>query len=483
VALCFVANKELTVPFSDIGRRLRERGETVLWMSPGRRWTEWLVHEGWPRGDILCMADFAHEWKTMSVEEATADLAATEGEAPQTISNVIQMCRYLRRQKPSFSYPYLAAVRRHVEPFLRERSVEFVFGEGTWGFELLTWLICRRLSIPMLNPAVTRVPSGRFYFSDSVTNDLWSFTEAQAGNRAWAIDYLAQWLNRPLQPDYMVQHAKGYTAMRFRWVREFVIAVLRPDLDRDDATLWPIQYRVADRIRRLVNSKTFEWLKPYDRELPSERYVLYTLHHQPEASVDVYGSLNSNQEVLIEALSRLLPASHKLWVREHKGAMGDRSLFWFRRVRRLPNVRVVDPDRSIFGLIRNADLVATISGTPGYEAALLGVPAVGLAPVFFASLLANRPHSRSHPLEWNMCELLASKPPADQRAKPTEKSVAFLAHLHANSFSGFPMELEAPEEKRAGPTYMAQEAEAFLSFAAGMRRKRAAQLPADSRRL
>ena len=71
-----------------------------------------------------------------------------------------------------------------------------------------------------------------------------------------------------------------------------------------------------------------------------------------------------------------MPATHKLWIKEHRGGISDRSLAWFRRIKRLPNVRVIDPFANIYSLIRNADLLVTISGTAGFEAALMGVPSL-----------------------------------------------------------------------------------------------------------
>jgi hypothetical protein len=471
MALCFVANKDLTVPFSDIARPLRERGEEIVWLSPSRRWTEWLVREGWPSQDILSIPDFAAEWRALPVEEARARLADAEDDAPQTASNIIQMCRYLRREKPSFAFSYLAVVRRHVEDFLRARRVEVAFGEGTWGFELMSWLVCQRLGIPMVTPATTRIPSGRFYMGDAVSSDLWSFRQASPADVAWAEEFLDKWLNRPIQPDYMAQHTHGYKALYWRWVPEFLRVTLQPQLDRDDATLWPLRSRIADRARRAFNAYAFRFARPYERELPrGERYVLYPLHHQPEASVDVFGSLNSNQVSLIEALSRLLPATHQLWVKEHKGALGDRSLAWYRHIARLPNVRLIDPFKDIFPLIRSADLVVTISGTAGYEAALMGVPAVGLAPVFFWPLLENQPSHRAHALEWQMGELLSRQRAETNQARARRRAVAFLAHLQANSFAGNPVDLAAAAERRAAPGYLAQEREGFVAFIEGLRR-------------
>src|SRR5476651_1780553 len=113
MSLCFVANKDLTVPFSDIARWLRKRGERIVWLSPSTRWSKWLIAEGWPKDDVLNLPDYASEWRDPSIEESSAILADLEGEAPATIANVIQMCRNLQRSPARFAYAYLAVARRH----------------------------------------------------------------------------------------------------------------------------------------------------------------------------------------------------------------------------------------------------------------------------------------------------------------------------------------------------------------------------------
>lgn len=472
MSLCFVSNKELTVLYSDIARRLKRQGEQIVWLSPGRRWANWLKDEGWPAEDVLCLADHSAEWDALPLDQAMAELADLEGEAPATISNIIHMCRNLSRSPARFSYAYLAVARRHVEPFLRERNAEAVFGEGTWGFELLTWLVSGRLGVPMLTPASTRIPGDRFYFGDAVTTQVVAVAPPTAADRAWAAEFLRSWLSRPAQPGYMQAHGGGYKAFRARWINELMIGLLRPELDRGDATLWRLRARIADRTRRLVNAKASELLSPFTRAPSNERYILYPLHHQPEASIDVYGSLNNNQLALIETLSRMLPATHKLWVKEHKGAIGDRSRGWYQRVLSLPNVRLIDPFEDIFGLIRGADIVVTITGTAAYEAALLGVTSLGLAPVFFGPLLTNAPGPRNHPLEWRLRELLAAPRTRNDANALDPKAVDFLAQMYANSYVGNPAELEVPEARRALPDYAANEARAFSDFVARLRRMR-----------
>jgi hypothetical protein len=466
--ICFVANKDFTVPLSDFARYLQERGETIVWLSPSSRWSSWLETQGWPRRDILNLPDFADEWKAADMDQSIAALADLETEAPATIGNLILMCRNLRRRPKKFAYGYLAAARRHIEPFLRSHAVEVVFGEGTWGFEQVTWLVCQRIGIPMLTPATTRIPSDRFYLAHAISGDLFEFADSTAEDRQWAEKFFATWTNRPVQPEY-ARTNRGYKPFHRRWLKELAIGLFRQQVDRDDETLWPLHLRIRDRARRAFNALTFRLARPFQPAPPNERYVLFGLHHQPEGAIDVYGALHSNQSALIETISRTLPATHMLWVKEHVGALGDRSLGWYRKLSKLPNVRFVDPRLDIYGLVRGASLVVTITGTVGYETALMGIPVVALAPIFFAPLMSHRVTNRSHPLEWSFRDLLTlpTTPNADTRAK----RIDFLARLHANSFVGNPAPLEFPDVQRADPNHLKGEKQAFVSFMEALRRR------------
>ena len=467
MSLCFVSNKDLTVAFSDLARHLKDNGEDVVWLSPSTRWTRWLESCGWPASDILNLPDFAKEWHNLDIDSSIEMLADLESDEPTTISNIILMCRNLRRRPRAAAYGYLAVARRHIERFLRSHRVEVVFGEGTWGFELMAWLVSQHMGIPMVTPVTTRIPNDRFYFADARSGDLFQFAESTAEDRAWAEEFLSTWTQRPTQPRF------GQDVRTFDkwWIRELAIGLFRPRLDLDDETLWPLHLRVLDRLRRLANVMLYSLLRPYEKPLDRERFVLFCLHHQPESSIDVLGSLHSNQAALIETLCRLLPATHKLWVKEHPGALGDRSIWWYRKLSRLPNVRLIDPFTQIYELIRSADVVVTISGTVGYEAALLKVPALGLAPVFFAPLMSNKISARTHPLEWRFFEILAT-PPTRSDVDEYRKRVDFLARLHANSFSGNPAVLRIARARRTNPGHLKKEARAFLIFANALRQKR-----------
>jgi hypothetical protein len=181
---------------------------------------------------------------------------------------------------------------------------------------------------------------------------------------------------------------------------------------------------------------------PFQRcaDLPcDERYVLFCLHHQPEASIDVVAAAYSNQMATIERLTRSLPAKHRLWVKEHGSAVGDRSRAWLRQVARLPGVRLIDPRESSFSLMTHADLVISPAGTVCLEAALLGVPAMTLADLFFAPLMVSGDEAATPSIDPQLRSAIAlSSCRTGSRSAAPADPLEYLAWIHAQSYPGEP---------------------------------------------
>ena len=73
----------------------------------------------------------------------------------------------------------------------------------------------------------------------------------------------------------------------------------------------------------------------------NENYVYYTLHSAPEYSVNMQGNFWSNQIYNLEIISKSLPASWKLYTKEHPATLSDRTrpLNFFSRIKKIPNVK------------------------------------------------------------------------------------------------------------------------------------------------
>ena len=113
---------------------------------------------------------------------------------------------------------------------------------------------------------------------------------------------------------------------------------------------------------------------PFEKVFPAahgNRYALFTLHKQREASIDVMGGIHTNQQALIEVLSQSLPLHTTLLVKEHSNAIGDRGRDFYSSILARGNVRLVDPWLNIHELLREVDVVFSVSGTVGMEASVL----------------------------------------------------------------------------------------------------------------
>ena len=433
--LAFLANKHLTMPYADLAAGLERQGHVVFWISPSHRWSRWLAARGWSADRRLTLPDRAAAWRTLSTASARRSLAALEPVDGPTAANLVLMDRVLRRLPSRLAQGFLAVAGEAIRDFLVDRDIAVCFGEATWAWELLTWMVCRQLGRPCLAFTTVRIPSDRFAFFDSAVHQIVEHRPWDAADRAWASGFLADYRARPQPPLYAGGHP---SALRFRshWLAEAWLALARPALNRDDLTIWPLRHRVARRLRLAVNAAALRLAPPFERVgalPPDQRFVLFCLHHQPEASIDVVAALHSNQAAAIERLARLLPASCELWVKEHSNGLGDRSRRWLGALGRLPGVRLIDPRDSTFALIARADLVVSPAGTVAYEAALLGRPAATLAALYFSPLMV----ACGDPISWPLARLLDPRYVEPDRDRDTG-IVEYLAWLHAQSFPGFP---------------------------------------------
>jgi len=119
----------------------------------------------------------------------------------------------------------------------------------------------------------------------------------------------------------------------------------------------------------------------------STPYVYFGLHLQPEMTTDTWGFEYGDQILALEELSAALDGRAKIYVKENpKQTRYMRETSFFRRLRAIPNVHYIKPTVSSFELIERSVCVATISGTVGWEALLMGKGVVHFGVAWYASI-------------------------------------------------------------------------------------------------
>jgi len=111
-------------------------------------------------------------------------------------------------------------------------------------------------------------------------------------------------------------------------------------------------------------------------DLKGKPFVYYPLHTEPETALQTLSPEYFYQLSAIAALSRDLPAGAVLAVKETLAALGRRPANFHDQIREFKNVVMLDPVEYGLSVAREASAVATITGTGGFEAAVMGKPVI-----------------------------------------------------------------------------------------------------------
>ena len=111
-------------------------------------------------------------------------------------------------------------------------------------------------------------------------------------------------------------------------------------------------------------------------EVVGRPYVYFPLQVDPELGFQGQSPEYFNQHNAIMSLARDLPAGVVLAIKEHFPALGLRPANFYDQLRDLKNVVLIDIRESGLEAIRHCSAVATINGSSGHEAALMGKPVI-----------------------------------------------------------------------------------------------------------
>lgn len=117
-------------------------------------------------------------------------------------------------------------------------------------------------------------------------------------------------------------------------------------------------------------------------------FIYFPLHFQPERSTLILSPYYTNQLELVENIAKSLPIDYTLLVKEHpkQGVMGWREIGFYKKIIKIPNVKLVHISTENEELINNSSIVITVTGTSGLEAAMAKKPSIILADLIYSDI-------------------------------------------------------------------------------------------------
>jgi Capsule polysaccharide biosynthesis protein len=328
-------------------------------------------------------------------------------------------------------------------------------------------LVARRYAIPFFIPTRIRIPQEMYGFCTAHHTDSFvTLRPTTPEDHAWAETFLAAFERRDLKPALKKSSRSFADVLRLMpsHFRSFRYEVRRSSTDPgNDFTRYPLWLLVVKYVRRRINLFFYLLVRPAERSVSVSRpYCLYALHTQPESSIDVQGSYFSDQIELIRHIARSLPASHVLYVKVHPTDVDGQSLKYYRRIKAIPSVVLVDFSVDSRMLQESASIIFALTGTIAYEAGLLQKSVIVFARNYFNALPTIHHCTDPTALPALVYRILrkCSLPSAGKR----RQVLSFMARMRAACFDGEVSRVYGASDEPLRETDLQEAQKAYLAL-------------------
>lgn len=387
--ICFITVFHKTDLFESISSKLNNNHE-VFWITTSSYYKKKLLNKGFCENNILSLDRQESKSYIISNEDINyaKNVEVTNG---ITINSIYFMDRIISKWHKDEAERYFYYVINKIKRFIKNNNIKVVTGETTAAHEILCSLICKYEKSFYVQPFTIRYPYDHFCFFEGVDHSkvLPIFNDSLNLEVENIYDKVIKNKEKP-KYWYINNKISGYD---FKFLIKSVKKILESlKYSKSDATVKSLKYHIMyeKKYFKYINSKMILFSKIFEQPNLKDKFILFTLHKQPEASIDVLGVKYNNQIEVIKRLIKNLPIDVFLYVKEHSNALGERNIKILKEIKKLPNVKLIDPYYDTNNLIMNSIATISISGTVSFEAALMGKKTITLANMFFSKLSTAR---------------------------------------------------------------------------------------------
>lgn len=191
-------------------------------------------------------------------------------------------------------------------------------------------------------------------------------------------------------PTELTSPYKSHLDLRVKYLKEMGLVRLVRQITWHIARYWYWRLRRYRKVRGYYLSENIKMLVRQWRsdsfltgskvgclaDLEGKKFVFFPLHTEPETALQRASPEYFFQLSAIASLARDLPADHLLVVKETYENRGRRPDNFYEQILEFKNVILLDMLELGLEVVKQARAVATISGTAGMEAAVLGIPVI-----------------------------------------------------------------------------------------------------------
>jgi hypothetical protein len=386
--VCFIACFNKTIYFKKITDQLSNAGFNIYWISVSPKWTKYLLETGINRSHILSLLN-SKALKFQTNKSTLEKIYTIEKTNIHNLKQVYYMDRVLSKKPWSYVEQLFSYLVEEISLFINTKNISIVFGEATAAHEVIAAMICNTYGQKYLVPHTIRLPNNRFAFFEGYLQTKIFKLHSSDWNEKETSTFIENYIKNKPKPNYFNQNNKtlSYKDVKYyiNLYKKLKDIFYEKNENFSEKSIFHHFFYEKKYLKPFYAYFIFKNIKFVRINKPS-KYVLYTMHVQPEASIDVLGIENNNQYETIKKIAINLPFDYTLLVKEHLNGLGTRSVSDLQKIASIPGVILVDPNQNTTDLLKYVELVCTVSGTIALEAALLKKKSVTFSPMFFNTL-------------------------------------------------------------------------------------------------
>lgn len=351
MTLLFIENRHKTYFFESIASILVKEGHSIHWIVQNKEFT--------PRGDF----------KTHIINyPKNRNYKHSENEEIKKVILSDRQLNHFKKKGTAYFYYYNDEIKK----ILISIKPDFVFGESTAFHELLTINNCQQQGILYLNPSSCRYPIGRFSFYKYNTLEPYQGS-GEILSTAQAKKTIDQIITRKALPDYM----KPSPVTKSKKVKDQIKKIISFIKGEKYNTPNPlVKFQLEQQKKKNIDLWDKLAVKSIDKSAKFK--ILYPLQMQPEANIDVWGRKYRNQLELVKTIAKTLPENAVLYVKPNPKSKYELTKNLIKQIQTAKNIIALHHTTKMDDVIKDIDMVITVTGTVAIECVLNNKPVITL---------------------------------------------------------------------------------------------------------
>ena len=292
---------------------------------------------------------------------------------------------------------------REIIKFLKKERPDFIIGVNVGSIgAMILYYVAKKEGIKFYTAENAKI-GNRITFSDdykTLSGMENIFTDIrkrnyESPNRKEAERFLKRFRDNPEPPAFAIEEKENgrwekIASLPLKFLRSLsftiksVILYAKNPRKEDMTTENPFFLFRNKLIRKIRGLRNLQAL--YDAVDLKEDFAYFPLHFEPEITTLLYAPFYTDQINLIRQIAKSLPIHFKIYVKEHPSMLEYRPTEYYRELKKIPNLKLINPKQSSLDLIKNSKMIVTISGTAGFEASLLKKPVITFGDIFYNCL-------------------------------------------------------------------------------------------------